>query len=349
MGYPTDIEWTDATDNAVGGCSIESPGCIHCYAQGLAGTRLAHLPLYAGTTDRVKGRPVFNGKLTVAADGHYVWQWPLRWRGAKQPLLGPGQPSLIFVCDMSDLFHPDRPVEVIDRVLARIVYSSHIGQLLTKRPQVMHAYFEELRRSGRWLLWPHPLFGAPNFDPYVASFDSIRSRLWLGASVERQPEADKRREAMRALADMGFTTFVSYEPALGPVDWTGWEFLSQLISGGESGKGPRARPSHPDWHRAARDFCAAHEIAYFFKQWGDWRAATVTEQLGHGRTPMAFGSLSREGQFIANTSIGITNGLAALMLRLGSSHTGRLLDGREHNGLPSLAKLPSVRVPAEVT
>ena len=36
--------------------------------------------------------------------------------------------------------------------------------------------------------------------------------------------------------------------------------------GGENGP----RPSHPDWHLAARDFCAAHDIAYFFKQWGSW-------------------------------------------------------------------------------
>src|SRR6185436_21098034 len=64
MGYPTGIEWTDATWNPIGGCSIASPGCINCYAQELAGTRLAHLPLYAGTTDLVKGKHVFNGKLT---------------------------------------------------------------------------------------------------------------------------------------------------------------------------------------------------------------------------------------------------------------------------------------------
>ena len=68
MAYPTGIEWTDATWNPIGGCDLASPGCINCYAQELAGTRLAHLPLYAGTTDIVKGKHVFNGKLTVAPD-----------------------------------------------------------------------------------------------------------------------------------------------------------------------------------------------------------------------------------------------------------------------------------------
>jgi protein gp37 len=261
-----------------------------------------------------------------------VWSWPIRWRGAKSPLLGPGQPSLIFVGDMADLFHPDRPVEVLDRVLAGIVYSRHIGQLLTKRPGVMRTYFEELRRSARWLSWPHPLFGASNFDPMVATFDAIVSRLWLGTSVERQAEADRRREDLRALSDMGFTTFVSYEPALGPADWKGWEFADQIISGGESGA--RARPSHPAWHRATRDFCDTVGIAYFFKQWGAWREATPAEPIGHGSEPSEFGSLGLNGEFRPGVLIGISSGIAALMLRFGKAGAGRLLDGREYTELP---------------
>jgi hypothetical protein len=221
---------------------------------------------------------------------------------------------------------------VLDRVLAGIVYSRHIGQLLTKRPGVMRTYFEELRRSARWLSWPHPLFGASNFDPMVATFDAIVSRLWLGTSVERQAEADRRREDLRALSDMGFTTFVSYEPALGPADWKGWEFADQIISGGESGA--RARPSHPAWHRATRDFCDTVGIAYFFKQWGAWREATPAEPIGHGSEPSEFGSLGLNGEFRPGVLIGISSGIAALMLRFGKAGAGRLLDGREYTELP---------------
>ncbi|MBN9059219.1 MAG: DUF5131 family protein, partial [Rhizobiales bacterium] len=32
----------------------------------------------------------------------------------------------------------------------------------------------------------------------------------------------------------------------------------------------KARPMHPDWQLATRDYCSAHGIAYFFKQWGEW-------------------------------------------------------------------------------
>jgi protein gp37 len=48
------------------------------------------------------------------------------------------------------------------------------------------------------------------------------------------------------------------------VGWSGWEFLDWIISGGESGIG--AKPSHPDYLRAARDFCQANGIAYLLKQ-----------------------------------------------------------------------------------
>ena len=72
---------------------------------------------------------------------------------------------------------------------------------------------------------------------------------------------------MVALARAGWQTWVSYEPALGPVDWKGWEFLNQLVAGGESG--PQARPMHPDWARAARDWCVENGVPFFFKQWGE--------------------------------------------------------------------------------
>lgn len=138
MGEHTGIEWTDATWNPIGGCSIASPGCTNCYAQRLAGTRLQHLPLYAGTTTDSKAGPVFNGHMTVADDDAAVWTWPLRWRGSKTPRRGAGARSMIFVGDMSDLFHRNRPRHVIDRVFAVMAMAGrHDFQVLTKRPDVI--------------------------------------------------------------------------------------------------------------------------------------------------------------------------------------------------------------------
>jgi protein gp37 len=130
----------------------------------------------------------------------------------------------------------------------------------------------------------------------------------LGVSVEDQTRADQRRPAMHGLADLGWHTWVSYEPALGPVDWTGWQFTGWIVSGGESGEG--SRPSDADWHRGARDFCAANDIPYFFKQWGQCLPA---------------GQMQADGR--------IWQPLCGSTLRATKAFTGRFLDGIEHNDI----------------
>lgn len=241
MGHPTDIEWTDATWNPVGGCSVRSPGCINCYAQLLAGTRLTGHPLYAGVTDIVKGKPVFNGKMTVAADDHDVWRWPLKWRGAKNPRMGAGMPSLIFVGDMADLFHEDRPAADIRRVTTVSAEAKHISQMLTKRPEVMAHHFQRVE----------PL-----------------ENVWLGFSAERQQEFDERWPHVRGLAEAGWTVFVSIEPMIGPVvlprNFLACGKHAQVIVGGESGAD--RRETNPDWMRAVRDQCLGGGVPYFTKQ-----------------------------------------------------------------------------------
>jgi protein gp37 len=243
MGYPTEISWTDATVNPVGGCSIKSAGCQNCYSQRIIGTRLATHPLYAGTTDIVKGKSVFNGYLTVAADDHDVWKWPLRWRGAKNPVMGKDMPSAIFVADMSDLFHEDRPRRDIRKVLDLCEETKHVTQLLTKRPEVM------VKNVG-------------------TCYRVEREKIWLGFSAERQREFDERWEHMRPLTTLGWIVFVSIEPMLGPitlpVDFLECGRRAWVICGGESG--PDRRETNADWFRAIRDQCLIADVSYFTKQ-----------------------------------------------------------------------------------
>lgn len=326
MGALTSIEWTDATWNPVGGCEIKSPGCVHCYAQQLAGTRLRTHPLYAGTTDLVKSRAVFNGTLTALPEDHPTWSWPCRWRGAKRPRLGAGAPSVIFVGDMSDLFHPGRPREVIDRVMAGIIYSEHIGQFLTKRADVMCEYFTELFLSGRWRWWPHPVTGEKYFTSHAPS--GVFARVWCGVSAERQAEADERIPLLLR-TPMAAKRFVSCEPLIGPLDLTSiprtqsdgflrpldgrFKRLDWVIAGGESGR--NARPIHPEWARSLRDQCAAAGVPFFFKQWGEW-APFYFRDDGEPRHSFKFD----DGQVVH---------------RIGKTTADRLLDHVLHDGMPT--------------
>lgn len=363
MADRSSIEWTDATWNPITGCSVVSPGCTHCYAMRLAGTRLAQHTSRAGLTIQTKTGPVWNGN--VRLNKEWLYQ-PLSWR----------RPRMIFVCAHGDLFHenvPDGWIMAVLRIMAMTPW--HTYQVLTKRTDRMRDFFakwadlsgedladfkdargpEEVRRahpSGRGQLfaaWLETLLeisggkvpdGAvwPTFDWMngEAWWPNVFLNIWVGVSVEDQRRADERRDNLGALAEMGWTTFVSYEPALGQINWSGWEFLRWLISGGESGRD--ARPSHPDWHRAARDFSARNGIPYFFKQWGEWAPVPRRNDLP-GRPRMV-----RAGdRFVAPNGSSHTFGQdlscpredrGVPMRRTGKKAAGRLLDGREHNDVP---------------
>lgn len=261
MAAPGRYFW-DATWNTTGGCSPVSPGCDHCYAASEAATRqtsrLARLHL--GVTRWVSGRPIHNGKLNLLPPGDPGWLWPLRFNGAENPLLGPGQPSLIFIASMADIFHDRLPASHIDKTIGTVVASPHIGLLVTKRPARMARY----------------LSGRP---------DSWKGRLWCGFSAENQEWFDKRWPQVRPLAEAGWMTFVCLAPMLGPItlppDFL--ELATWSVVGGEQGKGHR--PIDPDWARALRDQCVKAGMPFHLYQMAG--RARIPEDLRVGQFPKA--------------------------------------------------------------
>lgn len=210
---------------------------------------------------------------------------PLHWK----------KPRMIFVCSMSDLFHKDVPDNFRDRIFDVMAATpQHTYQVLTKRPKEMNLFL--------------------NHHYYAYTLTKPLPNVWLGISIENQGAADKRREYLRSVS--AAVKFVSYEPALGPVDWTGWEFVNQIISGGESG--PKARPSHPDWHRATRDFCQEHGTAYFFKQFGAW----TPHPPDYEKQERCQATILPEGN--------------QWMWRVGKKAAGHLLDGKEWREFPDV-------------
>ena len=238
----TAIEWTDATWNPTTGCTRVSAGCDHCYAERLSRRLLA-------TTYRAR-LPVVNTKAN-RRDPFAVRTWPDRleipgsWR----------RPRRVFVNSMSDLFHKDVPEEFVRRCFQVMLgVGRHVYQVLTKRPG-RAARFVERHRD----LFPKGL------PPHV----------WIGTSVERQ-SADYRIRHL--LAVPASVRFLSCEPLIGALDLSSFlthrRAIHWVIVGGESG--PGARPLDPHWARLVRDQCRAHQVPFFFKQWG-------------GRTPKAGG------------------------------------------------------------
>lgn len=214
MSLSSPIEWTQATWNPVTGCTKVSPGCKHCYAERL--------------TKRLKamGQPNYQNGFEVTTHAGML-DVPLRWK----------KPQMIFVNSMSDLFHPDVPIDFIKRVF------DLMGQAHWHRFQVLTKRSDRLRELAEHLPW-HP-------------------NIWMGVSVETE-DYIHRIDDLRVIPSK--IRFLSLEPLLGPLPDLNLVGIHWVIVGGESG--PGARPMDSEWVLDIRDRCQDSGVPFFFKQWG---------------------------------------------------------------------------------
>ena len=347
------IEWTDATWNPVTGCTKVGPGCLNCYmfrdwprlhGMGVKG--------YEGAPDQVALHPE-------------RLEQPRRWHTSKR----------VFTCSMGDLFHSAVPWEFIVQVFNTMaVTPQHTYQVLTKRPGRM-AYFAEHIWPNAGLEWEAvgPISCANCGEPYGAHNVNRKhfyvrgdwpgtawpSNVWAGTSIEQ--EWDGQRHLVRRLDLLARVPaevrFVSYEPALGPVDFRKWlpgwcssgtTFESPrgterydidgspvypidwIIAGGESG--PDARPAHPDWFRSVRDQCQEAGVPFFFKQWGEWTDRyTISGSLPSGTSKW----IDPKGQFVDWQHDDVPLG-STMVAKVGKKAAGALLDGREYRQFPEV-------------
>lgn len=215
-------------------------------------------------------------------DNH--WREPLKWNRAAA---GVTERPRVFCASMADVFE-DRPdlVSHRDRLFDLIEATPNLDWLLlTKRPQ-------NVCRLARWGQdWP--------------------SNVWLGTTVELQKRAEELLPYLEEIP--AAVRFISAEPLLGPLSIERWlgSTIDWVITGGESG--PKARPASPEWFRALLRQCMEADVAFHFKQWGDW-APGEAENLPRAR--------------IVKAADGTR------MHRIGKKQAGRTLDGRQYDGLP---------------
>lgn len=346
MSAFSSIEWTDRTWNPVTGCTKVSQGCKHCYAEGVAGRFFAtqYRPVMTSlptkTIDTVStshhedmlaigtARP---RRFTDVQTHEERLLEPHRWRRA----------SKVFVNSMSDLFHEAVPDAFIDEVFAVMTAARrHTFQVLTKRPERMRAYMATPDRAkaiddaavrmmdaDRWSGETYAcLVQAPSLKPG----DWPCSNVWLGVSIEDQATADARIPVL--LETPAAIRFVSYEPALGPVDFEAvplpapgaavyglrgvlqplaekdteaddWKYwtrrkcrLDWVIVGGESGRG--ARPCAIEWAESTVRQCKTAGVPVFVKQLGAFVVSEERSELdvaGHREWQWRAGLKNRKG------------------------------------------------------
>ncbi|NLX97589.1 MAG: phage Gp37/Gp68 family protein [Rhodopirellula sp.] len=352
----TSIEWCDYSVNPirpeVNGkrkgwfCAKVSAGCANCYAERM------------NMRCNAKGNGIGNG-LRFTRENEAKVRFVLDEK-ALRGILKSRAPagSRVFVGDMTDLFHTLIPFDLLDNIFTAMALRPDLTfMLLTKRPERMLEYCSGETLSDRikriadcehgkcWLgdkgRTVGPRLPLPNVQ--------------LGVSIEDQATADERIPLL--LQTPAAVRFVSYEPALGPVDLSQWldyvsihdeagdEYIYKgvkgVIAGGESG--PNARPANPDWFRQVRDDCAAAGVPFFFKQWGEWREQTSDKWVKYKASPSelsSIGLLEPHGRFTMVPDLPVypeevhCTEVDCWMQRVGKKAAGRALDGRYHDALP---------------
>lgn len=330
MAAETKISWADATCNFWVGCTKVSPACDHCYAEKLNGCRLKMVVAWGPKHDRkrVKAGWALARKLQRDAARFYEVH---------------GRRRRVFVNSLSDFFDNHRSVVWREEAWALMkACPDVIFMLLTKRPQ----------NIGRMLPEDWGLRGYPN--------------VWIGTTVEDQRWAEKR--LMWLLDVPAALHFISYEPALGPLDLehVAWmrgsrgsaltfnalvsrqpEFphldgrrIGWVIAGGESG-GEESRPLDPRWILSISEQCARWGVPFHFKQWGDWMPAggpfaMLAEPIGGGpaqtvwapAASVTFMGQTYKGKRLRNLPEG------PAMIRVGAKKAGNLLRGHRHLSFP---------------
>lgn len=352
----TSIEWTDVTWNPVRGCSRVSEGCRNCYAEGVArrfsGPGMPYEGLIALSPKvRTVSRPALHGSINEVS---HVGRWNGTTRFVPEVLAAPlswRKPRRVFVNSMSDLFHESLSNEDIAAVFGVMAACpKHTFQVLTKRPERARSWFAWISTQtdyrDRWigsvaeaeLLCREPI-GSRGADqcsvervatlriaaarvghrphlPFYSNQAWPLPNVWLGISVEDQKSADERIPVL--LASPAAVRFVSYEPALAPVDFDRprcdihgrdevasgpeGEFCNECAANGYADElsfghwldplnggldwvivggesGPGARPFDLAWARSTVEQCREAGVPVFVKQLGARPCSSTLEDV----------------------------------------------------------------------
>lgn len=305
----TKIEWTDVTWNPVTGCREISAGCKHCYAKMMA-KRLQAINV-ANMASGKKSNGYENGfKVTLRPDR---LNEPFKIK----------EPSRIFVCSMTDLFHEDVSDEYIEKVFNVMGGAScygHIFQVLTKRSERLKEITNRFSFGNGLVL--------KQKSPYYPCLQFVNG-IWIGVTVEDKNSLHRIQDLKESTAKVKYLSCEPLLEDLGELDLTG---IDWVIVGGESGK--NARPMHPDWVRNIQRQCESQGVAFFFKQWGEWVSEydNPIEFFEHNDAPSYCFKNNNPPYSMDN----LPN--STYMYRVGKKRAGNLLDGQMWQQMPKAAQ-----------
>jgi protein gp37 len=256
VGDITGIAWTTSTFNPWIGCTKVGPGCDHCYAE--------------AWDQRFDGGAHWGPGAPRRRTNVQNWNKPRRWQRIRREALERGEappPHRVFCASLADVFDNEVPAE----------WRADLWRLIAECPD---------------LEWQLVTKRMPNVAK-MAPAGGFPANVIVLATIVNQEEADRDLPRLLHLKEKRIAKWVgvSYEPALGPIEWTPWlyplmeleeeadQHLDWIIVGGESAQGgAKARPFDIEWARSTVRECYAAAVPVFVKQLGstiiarDWPA-----------------------------------------------------------------------------
>jgi protein gp37 len=236
MAIASKIEWTDSTFNPWVGCTkINRPH------NDPSACDHCYAEKWAKRSGQVKWGNNSRRRTTES-----YWRAPLSWnRRAGDFQAKFGRRQRVFCASLADVFdnqaHPEWRTDLFELIKE---CDQLDWLLLTKRPQNIKKML--------------PVDWADGY-----------ANVWLGTTAE---DAGAYKQRVGPLLKLpAVVRFVSYEPALGPLDQISVEgrLPDWIIIGGESGvRSDLARPTNPAWARHVISECRKEDVAPFLKQWG---------------------------------------------------------------------------------
>lgn len=256
----TEISWSEYVWNVTIGCPLPIPseGCGRCYARRL---------------HNMRHKAYLSGKKLPKQYAKPFEELQLFPERLEEPLHHK-KPHKIFVCSMSDLFHPAVPFEFITRVFdvmcswrwpnkkaeregddTELVDPGHTYQILTKRPE----------RVEPWLNWVGEFWpGDTPFNIAMSVKGKFPENIHFGVSVE----TEKYLYRINALKDIpAIKKFVSLEPLLSDIYIVDYlKYLNGIIIGAESIGGHPGRECKLSWIENLVEQAKTTGVKVFVKQ-----------------------------------------------------------------------------------
>jgi protein gp37 len=239
MAENSNIQWTHHTFNAWIGCIRKTEGCVLCYAEILAASRMSHFgKLWGPNSDRHR-----------TTDNY--WKQPFKWNRKAKAL---GERHRVFLGSMMDFFEDNPKVILMRKEMWEIIRQTPDLDwlILTKRPENIIKFLPEDWGNG----WHN---------------------VWIGTSYTGEKDKQMINDLVNAPAYLRFLSMEPllgatditnvkrkdgsfYNPLEGLIDW--------VILGGESGSKEKSRPCNVNWMKKVVRDCKEFKVPVFVKQLG---------------------------------------------------------------------------------